>query len=374
MNGRLFAIIALGGLLSCRRTSSTHEAPAASTPASASASAAIVDAGPADTELIWGSGLYVGVSSFVDNNRDLIEHIADHDPATAWNGNTGDLVGGWFGVRTGLDIYIHYVTFIVGFDKKTPTEDLFTANQRITRVRVDCTPGGDQGRDVKTLREVDVDPEVRTPQRVLVDASCWDLKLVVTGVKPGTHPGWRELTVSEFAVYGREKPPATPQVPYDRHPLFMVGSRYDTPKQASLYRGATYQEACAKVVADEIDDVKPVTCDPPTSTEPGHGKILETAQIPYSTREFHGTLAAFKTAGGVVIAYVRTSGRKLETYQGEEASKIDYRVKSRGWTGDGFVLDLAETESVSSPGELADHVVCHAASEPWCTMTSHRND
>jgi hypothetical protein len=364
---------ALACLLACKRSPPppSHDA-ATTTSASASASAAIADAGPTDIELIWGVGENIGVSSFVDADRDLIEHIADHDASTAWNGNTGDLIGGWFGARLGFDTYVHYVTFIVGFDKKTPTEDFFTANHRITRVRVDCTTPETQ--EKKMLREVDVDPEVRTPQRVLVDAFCWDLKIVVTGVKPGTHEGWRELAVSEFAIYGWEKPKDPPRPPSVGPSLFMVGTDYDIPKKASLYRGATYEEACTKLIADEDEDEKPIHCGPVGPPQAGHGAMLETTQVPYSNKEFHGELAAFKTAEGAFIVWARTSGRKIETYNGEEVSKIDYRVKSRTWRGDAFVLEIVQKEHVVSPGEIAQRVVCHPASEPWCTVTEHRID
>ncbi len=370
----LLVTATIGGLaclLACARFSAKSDAGATSTTASASASVSLADgaapdAGHADIELIWGAGLWVGVSSMVDNDRDLPEHIADHDAGTAWNGRTGDLVGGWFGARLGQDKYVHYVTFTVGFDKKTATEDLFTANYRITRVRVDCVPVGGT-HDPQTLREVDLDPEVRTPQRVMVDAFCWDLKLVVTGVKPGTHQGWGELAVSELAVYGWEKPPDTPQIPYYRKPIFNVGTHYTTPTKASLYRGATYEEACAKVIADEDDDMKPLRCDAPESTEPGRGAILETARIPYSTKRFRGELVAFKTASGVVIAYVHVTGRDSDA-----SSQTDYRLKSQTWSGNAVVIDIAETDTVTAPME--SHVVCHPASTPWCTVTTHRVD
>jgi hypothetical protein len=348
----------LACVVACGRVSSK---PDAAPPASSAtiADAAAPEAGHAEIDVIWGTSALVGVSSFVDNDRDMPEHIADHDASTAWNSNTGDLVGGWFGVRLGHGIYIHDVAFTVGFDKKTDTEDLFTANYRITRVRVDCVPDDGASYSPKALREVDVDPEVRAPQRVLVDAACWDLKLVVTGVKPGTHAGWRELAVSELAIHGWEQPGASK---YRQEPMFGVGPNYLPRRKASLYHGATYEDACAQLVAAEDEDAKPVHCGPATAKQTGRGAMIEIARVPYSNNAFHGELIAFRTASGAYIAWARTSG--TDTTEG-----TDYRFKSQAWSGDAYGFDVIETYKISSNSGV-QHVVCHPAKEPWCTITN----
>jgi len=345
----------LVALVACKSDKAKPPAPAPI--ASTIADAALAEAGPEDFELIAGTGALVEVSSMVDNNHDLPEHIADHDPSTAWNGRTGDLVGGWVGVRLAHDRYVHYATIVVGFDKKTDSEDLFTANHRITRVRVDCMRDDLDGFPKQTLREVALDPEVRGPQRVLVDAFCWDLKLVVIGVKPGTHEGWRELAVSEFAVYGWEKGEH-----YHGHPSFMVDDSF--PKNAWLASAATYEEACKKVIADEDERDGPFECGSPTSFEKGPGAILEMARIPYSTGSFRGELLGFKTAAGAFVTYVSIGGAS-----DDEVSKTTYRVKSRIWRGSTLVLDIQETYTLTDTTTSVKHVVCHAAKEPWCLVT-----
>lgn len=132
----------------------------------------------------------VAVSSTVDNPRDLPEHLIDRKAETAWNGRTGDLVGGWMAFRVPQAARVRQIRVTCGFDKK----DLFTQNQRMKKLHLT--------RNGEPLRDVELDVEDRRPQTIDVDADGGDFVMTVTEVVPGTKKEWRELVVSELDVVG----------------------------------------------------------------------------------------------------------------------------------------------------------------------------
>ncbi len=166
---------------------SAAHAPALPTPD------ASTDEPKAPVDLIHAVHAVVAVSSKVDNPRDFPEHLVDGKPETAWNGKTGDL-GGFIAFRVPSVTRVLAVELTVGFDKRGPEGDLFTMNHRITRVRV--------SREGVTLREVELDPELRGLQSIAVDAPGGDFRVDVLATAPGTNKKWRELTVSELRVIG----------------------------------------------------------------------------------------------------------------------------------------------------------------------------
>ena len=155
------------------------------------------DAGPADpiVNLLYTTPAVVAVSSKVDNPKDFPEHLIDGKPETAWNGKTGDLVGGWIAFRVPADAHVNVISMSAGFDKRSKAgDDLFSQNHRIARVRV--------SRNGAALKEVSFNLGKRTPQDIKVDVAGGDFKIEVLEVAPGTKAEWRELTVSELAVWG----------------------------------------------------------------------------------------------------------------------------------------------------------------------------
>ena len=136
----------------------TAATPSAATPSASASTLASADSGAPSglVDLLYETPSTVAVSSRVDNPKDFPEHLVDHRPETAWNGKSGDLVGGWIAFRVPEDAQVKEVLLTVGFDRKSEKEDLFTSNVRVTKVRI--------SRAGKQLREVALDPEVRTPQ------------------------------------------------------------------------------------------------------------------------------------------------------------------------------------------------------------------
>jgi hypothetical protein len=235
------------------RTPATHVAAQVKPSASASTSAAPlataneVDAGPPE-DLLWITASRIAVSSRVRNPRDLPEHLVDHKPGTAWNGRTDDLVGGWISFRVPKDARVSHVLLTVGFDRVSTKngEDLFTANYRIKRVRVLL--------DGAVLREVDLDPSVRAPQRIDIARGGGTYRIEVLAVEPGAHAGWRELVVSELAVMGT--PGKYSYKP--RAPMVNIGN-LDEDDPAPLATAPDLSRACNALVGDhaaEMDQAK----------------------------------------------------------------------------------------------------------------------
>lgn len=162
----------------------------------------------------------IAVSSTVQNPRDFPEHLLDGKLDTAWNGKTGDLVGGWIRFRVPADAKVSYVELTAGYARVKGEEDLFLENHRIKRVQI--------SHDGKVVGEHALDPSSRSMQRIplaaLCGASCGGaFELKVLEVEPGTKKEWRELVVSELRVVGE---PGKTRAPEDYVPRIGVGS-YD---------------------------------------------------------------------------------------------------------------------------------------------------
>ena len=237
---------ALFGAQACHDPSSTsvpgspgaREAGLGLPASSAAYGVAVADAGPIDAassptakeaplvDLLHTVGCTVAVSSKVDNPKDFPEHLVDGKTETAWNGKTSDLHG-YIAFRTPRVSRVRKVELTVGFDKKGPRGDLFTQNHRISRVRL--------SREGKTLREVDLDPNVRGLQSIELDEEGGDFRLDVLATLPGTEKSWKELTVSEFRVMGLTG--GAPENP-EHLPAMAIGNLDGVPERKPLGRGA----------------------------------------------------------------------------------------------------------------------------------------
>jgi hypothetical protein len=164
---------------------------------------------PASVSLLRWTDARVAVSSTVDNPKDYPEHLIDGKLDTAWNGRTGDLTG-FIAFRVPREAHVASVQLTVGFDKKDKDgRDLFTANHRISRVKVI--------RDKVLLREVTLDIAERGLQSIAVDQPGGDFEIRVVATEAGTNARWKELVVSEFVVLGdpgtaRRSSPHLPRV------------------------------------------------------------------------------------------------------------------------------------------------------------------
>ncbi|HEU4537348.1 MAG TPA: hypothetical protein VFS00_24680 [Polyangiaceae bacterium] len=175
---------------------STGPAPSAPTPV---ASAQMAKPAPL-VDLLHETAAEVAVSSNVRNPHDFPEHLVDGRPETAWNGKTGDLVGGWVAFRLPSGVRVRRIELSAGFDKTSPAGDLFTMNHRVRRVRV--------SHDGKTLFERDLDPAIRAPQPLDLERPRGGgvYRIEILAVEPGTKAAWRELSLSELKVWGEPGP------------------------------------------------------------------------------------------------------------------------------------------------------------------------
>ncbi len=190
-HGVLRCSLLLLGLTGCGKDAGTSSpappSPVPSTTASAPAADPVVD-------LLHTVMATVAVSSKVANPKDFPEHLVDGKADTAWNGGTGDL-NGFIAFRVPAVSRVTRIELTVGFDARRPKGDLFTMNHRITRVRL--------LREGAALKEIALDPEVRALQGFDVDEAGGDFRLEILATLPGSEKKWRELTVSEFRVWGK---------------------------------------------------------------------------------------------------------------------------------------------------------------------------
>ncbi len=198
----LTPVVFLFGCKQCNRTpqvtadpGATSARPPPSTDLAAQDSDASHDAGAREVSLLRSKDARVAVSSLVDSPKASPSDLLDGAEETAWNGKTGDLVGGWIAFRLPKAAHVHAIVLSSGFAGRDPDGgDLFTMNHRITRVRVT--------REGMPDRSVDLDPATRSPQRIPIDAMGGDYRIEVLATLPGTKTTWRELVVSTFDVLG----------------------------------------------------------------------------------------------------------------------------------------------------------------------------
>ena len=210
----MLLLLSLSAAAGCSRCGSSETASTidADKPAPSSSAAITAKDGapPANAldDLLHFTDARLGVSSKVQNPRDFAEHIADGKLDTAWNGKTGDLVGGWIGFRVPKETRVRLIELTVGYIAKSKKgEDLFDMNHRIAKVRL--------LRDGRAIGEHSLDPDSRAFQKITLDQPGGDFKIEVLAVKPGSKKEWRELVVSEIKVFGIAGPAkrATVSVP-----------------------------------------------------------------------------------------------------------------------------------------------------------------
>jgi hypothetical protein len=348
----------------------TTTASVATPPAPSAATLAAGDSGAPSglVDLLYETPSTVAVSSRVDNPKDFPEHLVDRRPETAWNGKSGDLVGGWMAFRVPEDAQVKEVLLTVGFDRKSEKEDLFTSNVRVTKVRI--------SRAGKPLREVALDPELRTPQAIAVGTAGGAFRLEVLAVLAGSKPTWKELTISELVVRGtpgkaRKKKAGAPRV-------LVGGLDAATPRIKTF---ASAEAACTKLVSDakaalEEDKSSPwhTSGDPiPEATcargkgplAPPHEPALEVFPLgvevtppgPYSAH-FAGDLLAVRTSAGIVTTDIRVKGKETATLW-----SVDYTLESLTWAPDAHPSKLvarvkehriAESDGYAEPGHESE--------------------
>lgn len=377
-----FLVCGLPLALACSRSSDapappssakpSPSAPAAAPSASASAVVEATDAAAGPVDLLYETPSTVAVSSRVDNPKDLPEHLVDHRPETAWNGRSGDLVGGFIAFSVPEDAHVTEILMSAGFDKKTEKEDLFEANVRVTKVRL--TRAG------KTLRDVDLDPTIRTPQRIEVDTAGGKFKIEVLAVKPGTKASWKELAISELVVRGV---PGKTRKKKSMAPHMKVGNLDSVVPQAKLFKNA--DEACSKLVADakaalaedksmpwggEHNPGEPTCARGAKKLAEPQGDALEVFPLavnidypgPYGTN-YTGDVLAFRTAKGVFRTDVRLAGQENAAF-----SKVDTHVESISWASPGkLVVRVKEHRVTESDGYVEPGHEAEARSEVTTT-------
>ena len=136
----------------------------------------------------------IAVSSAVRNPHDFPEYLVDNHLETAWNSQTGDLVGGWIDFQIPNDAMVHSIEMTCGFSRVKGKSDLFVLNHRISRVEVI--------RNGQKLGEFALDVNQRGLQKLAISGGGGTYRIIVKATVPGKRRDWRELVVSELRVMG----------------------------------------------------------------------------------------------------------------------------------------------------------------------------
>lgn len=335
-------------------------------------------------DLLFATPAVIAVSSKVRNPRDYPEHLIDRKPETAWNGRTGDLVGGWIAFRVPKDAFVDHLLLTIGFDHvASDGVDLFTTNHRIKRVRL--------LRDGAVLREHTFDVNQRKAQTVAIGQPGGEYKIEVLETVPGTKRNWRELTVSELHVMGTAKE-ITREL--GGQPRVLVGSldatREEGPTPKALAGFFPTIEALCKAqmdaekpklaeaektlrtfVGDDSFKLTPACKEvrllkPPATKAP----VLGLTSVEYVTTGAKETAVAVKTESGWTLVPALLLARTLHYDPGcasllASASLADARVEGSGTSA--TLLATEETTGLDYEGDDAmvahtrEIVACHVA-------------
>lgn len=197
---RLIALL-ITGLAAC----DAPRPPSATPPVLPSVAPATVPPPPPATEdvrlaapevdLLHAARVTLAVSSVVENASDTPPKLFDRDLSTAWSARSGELERAWIAVRLPPDARVTALGLTAGYTHRRADLDLFTANVRVRRIRLRWNG--------ELLGEHPLDPDSRTLQRIAVALDGGgELRVEFSETLAGSNPRWRELSVSEFIVWG----------------------------------------------------------------------------------------------------------------------------------------------------------------------------
>ena len=146
-------------------------------------------------DLLQSAATDLAVSSAYHDQESQVAKLVDGDLETAWNSNSGDLVGAWIDVRLPEDATVTSIRLTAGFTHRTERADLFTGNHRVTRVRV--------LRDGEEVGSYPLDAESRELQTLPVEGPGGVYRIELAEVLAGSHDDWTEACISELEVMGR---------------------------------------------------------------------------------------------------------------------------------------------------------------------------
>ena len=160
-----------------------------------------VQPAPVEVDLLHAVRTDLAVSSAYRNQSSQAAALIDGDLETAWNSTTGELVGASIEVRIPNDAHVSALMMTAGFTHMQRETDLFLGNHRMARIRV--------LRDGEEVGFFPLDVDVRTLQRIPLDAPGGVYRIEVVEVLQGTRADWRETCISELQILGTA-PDATP--------------------------------------------------------------------------------------------------------------------------------------------------------------------
>jgi hypothetical protein len=146
-------------------------------------------------DLLHAVATRVRVSTALGGNVAQVERLYDGDMESAWNSQSGDLVGAFVEVQVPSDAEVTSIELTSGFTRNQRGRDLFHGNHRVRRVRV-VRDGAEVGR-------FPLDVESQALQSLAVTGPGGVYRIEILETLAGTQPTWTEACISELRVLGR---------------------------------------------------------------------------------------------------------------------------------------------------------------------------
>lgn len=142
----------------------------------------------------------IAVSSAVNSDTFVPDHLVDGDRKTAWNSAPGDAHAS-IQLRIPANAHVDTIRLTTGFT----TGAWFKQNLRIKKLTL---------RHLGKSRQITLDPDSDKLQDIPIDDTGGDYTLTVDETVRGTNKDWDEVVVSELEVWGTtpEPRPASPHV------------------------------------------------------------------------------------------------------------------------------------------------------------------
>lgn len=166
-----------------------------------------------EVELLHNTNTVVSVSSSQPSPKLSPKSMLDGDFETAWNSQSGDLIGARISFEVPAAAHVNTIRLTVGFTGSNEKGDLFVLNHRIRKIAL--------ARNGLRIGEFFLETENRSLQALPVGLDGGKYTIVVLETLPGQKANWREVCVSEMVVWGFLPPN---EKPIKQMPTILVSS------------------------------------------------------------------------------------------------------------------------------------------------------
>lgn len=287
-----------------------------------------------EIELLHNARTVLGVSSSSNSQKLSPRSMVDRDFETAWNSQTGDLIGAQISLEVPAAAHVNTLKLTVGFTGSNKKGDLFVRNHRLRKIAL--------ARNGLRIGEFGLDPENRGFQTIPVNRDGGKYTIEVLETLPGSKANWREVCVSEIEVWGFLPPNERPS---NQLPQIIGASEAKTTAPEVL----TPTKATSRPEAEPHDDA--------TAMSSAHAEsLLSDAQQDYVNGDFEKAITRARLAANTnpVRAWriigaagcnrkdVKVANEAYQRMSADSRQYLIYTCQRQGITLDGSQFKLNE--------------------------------